>query len=75
MTLKADAAEPEAEFVETGEVELTLNVPNLSSDKARTIARDIRYTLENCAKLELCDEFIVALRIQYKIVPMKKEGD
>ena len=39
-------------------IRLEVKVPNLLPENAKVIVRDIRHTLENCAKLDLLDEFI-----------------
>lgn len=55
----------ETKLVETGKVELIVRVPDLSPENALIIARDMRHTLENCARLELLDEFIEVVRAEH----------
>ena len=56
---------PETKMVETGRVELIVRVPNLSQENAQIIARDARFALENSAKLNLLNEFVVIRAMEY----------
>ena len=59
-------------MVKTDTVELNVNVPNLSPENAKLVARDVRRTLENCGKLEMLDEFVEILRVEHAEVPMEE---
>ena len=52
-------------FIETGRIELNIRVPNLSAENAELIVRDLRFSLENSAKLLLLDEFVIARSMEY----------
>lgn len=67
---------PKTKMVETGNVELIVRAPNLSQENAQTIARDVRYALENCAKLKLLNEFTEMIKVEYAEVSLgEKELD
>lgn len=68
---KEKTAEQKITFVESGKVELTIRAPNLSPEKAQLIARDVRQTLQNCARLELLDEFVETIRVEYTELPVE----
>lgn len=53
------------EFAETGLVGLDIKVPGLTPEKAQLIARDLRFSLENSAKLNLLDEFVITRSTEY----------
>ena len=57
--------EQKIKFVETGKIELTVKVPNLSQENALVIARDVRFSLENSAKLNLLNEFVMTRATGY----------
>lgn len=69
---KTKIAEPQMKMVKTDTVELNVNVPNLSPENAKLVARDVRRTLENCGKLEMLDEFVEILRVEHAEVPMEE---
>jgi len=69
---KTKIAEPEISFVETGKVELNFRVPNLLPGALIHIVRDMRRTLENCANLNLLDEFIETRTVEYEEVSVKE---
>ena len=60
--------EQKTKMVETGNMELNVKVPNLLPEEATVIARDVRRTLENCARLEMLDEFVETRAVEYKEV-------
>lgn len=62
---KEKASEPKISFVETGKVKLIVRVPNLSQENARIVARDVRFTLENSAKLNSLNEFVMTTATEY----------
>ena len=53
-------------FVETGKIELNFRVPNLLPGAIIHIVRDMRRTLENCADLNLLDEYIETRTVEYR---------
>ena len=57
-------------MVKTDTVELNVNVPNLSPENAKLVARDVRRTLENCGKLNLLNEFVETRIAEYIEVPI-----
>ena len=59
-------------LVETGRIELNIRIPHLYSGAIIHIVRDIRRTLENCANLNLLDEFIETQIVEYAEVPIKE---
>ena len=63
---KEKTAEQKITFVEIGKVELNIRVPNLIPKNVKGIVRDIRRTLENCANLNLLDEFAEEWVMEYK---------
>ena len=69
---KTKTPEPKTSFVETGKVELNFRVPNLLPGALIHIVRDIRRTLENCADLNLLDEFIETQIVEYEEIPIKE---
>lgn len=42
-----------------------IEVSKLSRESARIIARDVRRTLEKCARLKLLDEFVMTQGVEY----------
>jgi len=60
------------EKVETGKVKLIVRIPDLSQGNALLIARDVRITLEECARLKLLDEFSEVVKVEYAEVPVKE---
>ena len=64
--------EPKISFVETGEIELNFRVPNLLPGAIIHIVRDMRRTLENCADLNLLDEFIETRTVEYEEVLIER---
>jgi len=70
---KEKIAKSKTTFVETGRIELSIRVPNLLPEKAAIIARDIRFALENSARLNLLDEFSMERKVGYIEVPMEVE--
>jgi hypothetical protein len=64
--------DPKISFVETGKVELNFRVPNLLPGAIIHIVRDMRRTLENCANLNLLDEFIEMRIVEYEEVSVKE---
>ena len=63
---KTKIAEPKISFAETGKIELNFRVPNLLPGAIIHIVRDMRRTLENCADLNLLDEFIETRTVEYR---------
>ena len=63
--------EPKISYVETGLVELSIKVPGLLPENAKTIRRDVRRTLENCGSLNLLDEFTEVSMVEYREVPIE----
>lgn len=55
-------------YIETGKIELNIRVPNILPGNIKYIVRDIRRTLENCAMLNLLDEFAVERVVEYEEV-------
>jgi len=69
---KEKIPESKTSFVETGKVELNFRVPNLLPGTIIHIVRDMRRTLENCANLNLLNEFIETLTVKYEEVSVKE---
>jgi len=69
---KEKTAEAKTSFVETGKVELNFRVPNLLPGAIIHIVRDMRRTLENCANLNLLNEFIETRIVEYEEVSVKE---
>jgi len=69
---KEKTPEPKTSFVETGKVELNFRVPNLLPGAIIHIVRDMRRTLENCANLNLLNEFIETRIVEYDEVPAEE---
>ena len=63
---KEKTSEPKISFVETGKIELNFRVPNLLPGAIIHIVRDLRRTLENCANLNLLDEYIETRTVEYR---------
>ena len=64
-SLKTKTTEPKISFVETGKTELNFRVLNLSPENATPITRDVRFALENSAKLNLLNEFVMTRATEY----------
>lgn len=62
--------EPKITFVENGKIQLNIRVPNIFPKNISHIVRDIRKTLENCAALNLLDEFAETRTVEYEEVKM-----
>jgi hypothetical protein len=56
------------EFVETGDVEISVRVPNLRPLRAGSIARDLQHTLEKWTRVGILLEFVVTQAVEYKEV-------
>ncbi|MGB7532972.1 MAG: hypothetical protein WA977_08390 [Halobacteriota archaeon] len=69
---KTKIPESKTSFVETGKVELNFRVPNLLPGAIIHIVRDMRRTLENCANLNLLNEFIETRIVEYEEVSVKE---
>ncbi|MEA1957740.1 MAG: hypothetical protein U9N01_05235 [Euryarchaeota archaeon] len=69
---KEKIPESKISFVETGKVELNFRVPNLLPGAIIHIVRDMRRTLENCANLNLLNEFIETRIVEYEEVSVKE---
>ena len=63
---------PKTKLIETGKIELNIRVPHLYSGAIIHIVRDMRRTLENCADLNLLDEFIETQIVEYEEVSVKE---
>jgi len=62
----------QTKMVETGLMELIVNVPNLTPDNAKIVRRDVRRALENCGSLNLLGEFTETLMVEYKEAPAEE---
>lgn len=62
------AAEPKQKrkVVETGKIGLIVKVAGLTDANAATVSNDVRHTLENCARLNLLDEFSTERKVEYR---------
>lgn len=62
---KEKTVEPKIKFAETGLVRLDIKVPRLVPEKAQLIIRYLRFSLENSAKLNLLNEFVITRAMEY----------
>lgn len=56
------------------EVEVIVSIPNLTWVNAALVVRDLRYTLENCVKLGLLEDYVVSHKLQSKEVATQRKG-
>lgn len=59
---------------ENKEVKIVVSIPNLTWDDAALVVRDLRHTLENSAKLELLDDYVISHKLQSKEVAKQRKS-
>jgi len=60
--------ELKTKVVETGKINLSINILGLARQNVGAIVRDVRHTLENCAKIQLMDGFTETRLVEYREV-------
>jgi hypothetical protein len=62
---KTAEQEQKINYTETDKVKLIVKVPNLTPKNAAIVARDVRFALENSARLNLLDVFSTERKVEY----------